>query len=140
MFRTTTTLSKVINNWLSLVKLSLLLGLTNTVFAAEEVNALSVTPNQCVALTQGQKCYVDAKVSWTLPTQGNYCLYSSEQEAPLICWQQKSAGTINKEFASDKNIVFKLKSEQKKTVATSQLKITWVHQKKGQPRMWWRVF
>ena len=127
---------------LSLLKLSLLLGFVNSVSAAEEANtsALTVVPSQCVALTQGQKCYVDAKVSWTLPTKGNYCLYSSQQDAPLICWQQKNTGSLSKELASDKNIVFKLKSEQKKTVATSQLKVTWVHQKKGQPRMWWRVF
>ena len=140
MFRTTKTPSKLASNWLRILKLSLLLGLINSVFAAEDVSALKVTPNQCVALTQGQTCYVDAEVSWVLPTQGNYCLYSSEQEAPLVCWQQKNTGKINREFASDKNIEFKLKSEQKKTIATSQLKVTWVHQKKGQPRMWWRVF
>jgi len=126
---------------LSLFKLGLLLGLANPAVANNEDNLITVSPSQCVALTQGQKCYVDAKVSWALPTQGNYCLYSSEQEQPLMCWQQQNAGSLSQEFASEKNIIFKLKSEQQpKAIATGQLKVTWVHKQKGKPRMWWRVF
>ncbi|MDC2889236.1 DUF3019 domain-containing protein [Psychrosphaera sp. 1_MG-2023] len=128
-------------NRLILGKLSLLL----TIFTMSPANAanetLTITPDQCVALTQGQRCYVDATLTWTSPTVGNYCLYSSQQVKPLTCWQLKNSGQFSREFADDKNIIFTLKIENEAAeIATQQLKITWVHQKRGQPRMWWRIF
>jgi hypothetical protein len=108
---------------------------------AEEAAFLKLSPDQCVALTQGQKCYVDVTLSWTLPTAGDYCLYSSQQDGALYCWRKKHRGELSKEFVSDKTIKFRLINERNKQLMLSQeLKVTWVHQKKGQPRMWWRIF
>jgi len=120
------------------------MALSGQALADTEVEAepiLALAPQQCVALTQGQTCYVDATLTWQLPAPGNYCLYSSQQSKPLMCWRQKRSGRYNREFASDENIEFSLMIENgNEAVATQQLKVTWVHQKKGQPRMWWRIF
>lgn len=112
-----------------------------SLFAAAET--LTLSPNQCVALTQGQTCYVDVTLTWSSPKVGNYCLYSSQQDRPLSCWQQQNQGRLKQEFADQKNITFSLKLEHdtlSEEKVNQQLKITWVHQKRGQPRMWWRIF
>lgn len=126
---------------LTLFNVSLIfLTLSSKAASAENV-ILKLSPEQCVALTQGQKCYVDATLNWQLPKEGNYCLYSSQHTKAISCWRQKKSGQHNQEFASDKNIKFTLRVEgSEKAIASKQLKVTWVHQKKGQPRMWWRIF
>lgn len=122
-------------------KLSLLLAMFTISPATAANETLTIAPDQCVALTQGQRCYVDATLTWTSPVVGNYCLFSTQQVEPLICWQQQKQGRFSREFAGDKNIVFTLKSANDLSErVTQQLKITWVHQKRGQPRMWWRIF
>ena len=124
-----------------ITKLCILLSLVSNLTSATENGVLTVTPEQCVSLTQGQKCYVDATLNWSLPNKGNYCLFSSQQIAPLFCWKQKQQGQFVKEFATDKNIIFTLKAESNLEVkAIQKLKVTWVHQKRGQPRLWWRIF
>lgn len=117
----------------------LLAGLPSDSHAQEPI--LKLTPQQCVALTQGQKCYVDATLLWETANKGNYCLYSSQQAEPLFCWQQKRQGQFKSEVGADKNVVFSLRLENsEQDTASQQLKVTWVHQKRGQPRLWWRIF
>lgn len=126
---------------LILLELSLLMLCNSEKVAAEPIDVLRVTPEQCVALTQGQQCYVDATLIWRVPTIDNYCLFSSQQQKPLACWQQQNTGQFRQEFNATKNIVFTLKLESTlEVIARQQLKVTWVHQKRGQPRTWWRVF
>ena len=114
---------------------------TGSASAALEKASLTLSPEQCVALTRGQACYFDATLEWRTPSKGDYCLYSSEQEAPLFCWQQQDRGRFKRELAVEKNAVFSLRVKGSNEIkATRLLKVTWVHQKRGQPRMWWRIF
>lgn len=111
------------------------------VAAPAKMPILKVTPSQCVALTHGQKCYIEAQLKWQTPTKGNYCLFSSQQKEPLFCWIKQNQGQYSQEFASNKNIEFSLRLEAAQdNTASNQLKVTWVHQKQGKPRMWWRLF
>lgn len=129
--------------WLGQIigKFVFLMILLNTPLHAASKETLSLMPSHCVALTQGQKCYVDATLHWQSPTVGNYCIYSTQQEKPLSCWQQQSQGQYSAEFVTNKNIVFTLRMANSKASKASQLlKVTWVHQKRGQPRLWWRIF
>jgi len=126
---------------LMFVKFCMLLTFISTTSEAADKEILNLTPQQCVALTQGQKCYVDVTLDWRAPVKDNYCLYSTQQTAPLFCWQQQSQGQYKQEFAADKNIVFTLKvRSSSETKAEQKLKVTWVHQKRGQPSLWWRIF
>ena len=128
-----------VNGWLLVMAIWLIAFDVQSNEQQEE--SLSLTPTQCVALTQGQRCYLDATLSWSAPTKGDYCLFSSQQEAPLFCWQDQNQGRLSREFATARNIVFSLRLKGSVDLkATQQLKVTWVHQKRGQPRVWWRIF
>ena len=102
---------------------------------------LDVNPQQCVALTQGQQCYIDVELSWEASTKGDYCLYSSLQEQPIYCWFQQKQGVYSQEFSSNSNIEFTLKARDSNNIlASNQIEMAWIHKKKGQPSMWWRIF
>ena len=126
--------------WLTL-SVSLSLCGATAVSAKEYKESLTLEPKQCVALTQGQQCYVDVSLTWRSPERGNYCLFSTQQSKPLICWTGESTGRFSQEFESDKNVVYTLRLQgSDRDRATQLLKVTWVHQKKGQPRLRWRIF
>ncbi len=102
---------------------------------------LSIVPEQCVALLQGQACYVTVELNWQTPEQGNYCLYSSLNIRPIQCWQDKKVGELKQEFVSKNNIKFFLRlRNSKENIANIEIKMAWVHKRKGRPRTSWRMF
>lgn len=126
--------------WLTLSVGLSLCGI-ETASANEYQEKLILEPKQCVALTQGQQCYVDVSLTWSSPEKGNYCLFSTQQSKPLFCWLGEANGQYTQEFESDKNVVYTLRLQgSDRDRATQLLKVTWVHQKKGQPRLRWRIF
>lgn len=111
---------------------------------AEPLNAetkLTIVPEQCVALLQGQACYVTVELNWQTPIIGDYCLYSSLDTHPIQCWRDKKMGMLKQEFVSKNNIEFFLRSpSSKENIANIEIKMAWVHKKKGRPRTSWRMF
>ncbi len=102
---------------------------------------LTIVPEQCVALLQGQACYVTVELNWQTPVTGDYCLYSSLNTHPIRCWRDKRMGRLKQEFVSKNNIEFFLqKSSSKENIANIEIKMAWVHKKKGRPRTSWRMF
>ena len=134
--------------WSSLLPLSLplllLSLLSSTVAQANTVAVkpvLKINPEQCVALMQGQECYVTVKLNWKVATRGDYCLYSSQQAGALQCWTSQNKGDFKHEFMSRTNILITLKQKNSKVIlADAEVKMAWVHKKKGKPRMSWRMF
>jgi len=102
---------------------------------------LTIVPEQCVALLQGQACYVTVDINWQTPEQGNYCLYSSLSNRPIQCWQDKKNGELSQEFVSKNNIKFFLRlKNSKENIANIEINMAWVHKRKGRPRTSWRMF
>ena len=102
---------------------------------------LTIVPEQCVALLQGQSCYVTVELNWQTPKQGNYCLYSSLNTQPIQCWQSQKMGELKQEFVSKNNIKFFLRLKNSKdNIANVEIKMAWVHKRKGRPRTSWRMF
>jgi len=122
---------------------------------------LKIIPEQCVALLQGQECYVTVELSWRTTVSGNYCLYSSLNMKALRCWENKKIGEFKQEFSSKNNIKFYLTHKKDlenkqgnaqkndaissfnfrlNDVASAEIKMAWVHKKKGKPRTSWRMF
>ena len=102
---------------------------------------LTIMPEQCVALLQGQACYVTVELNWQTPVAGDYCLYSSLDSRPLQCWRDKKKGMLKQEFVSKNNIEFFLRLlSSKENIANIEIKMAWVHKKKGRPRTSWRMF
>jgi len=102
---------------------------------------LTIVPEQCVALLQGQACYVTIELNWQTPVAGDYCLFSSLDTRSIQCWRGKKMGRLKQEFVSKSNIEFFLrKLSTKENIANIEIKMAWVHKKKGRPRTSWRMF
>ncbi len=114
----------------------------NSVVNATEIQAsMNVSPEQCVAMRQGQACYVSVVLSWQVDEPGNYCLYTSEKSIAIDCWENSTSGELKKSFDSKVNLVFSLRRQHESlSLASAVVKMAWVHKKKGQPRKSWRLF
>ncbi len=122
--------------------LLLLLLTINTIANAADIQAsMNVSPEQCVAMRQGQACYVAVQLSWQVDTPGNYCVYSADETKALNCWENASAGELKKSFNSKVNLEFSLRRQNdSSSLASAVVKMAWVHKKKGQARTSWRIF
>jgi hypothetical protein len=102
---------------------------------------LHLNPPQCVAIHQGQTCYVDIELQWRAPSIGKYCLFSSQQSEPLRCWMQSDQGQFEREIVAQRNVVFFLRKEKNNDVlATRELEMAWVYKKSAKARSSWRMF
>jgi len=112
---------------------------------------LSVSPKQCVAMQKGQRCYLQVNLAFQANTVDDYCLYLSTQQAALQCWQKAKQGQLSYAFDSKVDMEFVVKAplagkqveqlkEDLKPLAKAKVKMAWVHEKKGKPRMSWRLF
>jgi hypothetical protein len=102
---------------------------------------LTLSPNQCVAVNQGSKCFVNVQITWHMPKPDDYCLFSSQQDSPLQCWRNSNQGKFEQEFVSDKNITFYLKQKLvDNPLLKSELKIVWVYKKNSRSPSSWRMF
>lgn len=65
---------------------------------------LRVRPVMCIAGRDSESCATVFEIDWKSSTPGNYCLGSDEQQEPLRCWTQASAGahsdriTVTRDF------------------------------------------
>jgi len=102
---------------------------------------MTISPDQCVAMTEGQTCYVDIELQWQASSIGEYCLFSSRQENAIQCWSQTSKGRFQQEVASTQNVIYTLRKQQTNVrLAQSELEMAWVHKRRGKPSTWWRLF
>ena len=121
--------------------LILLLAISSVANATDIQASMKVSPEQCVAMRQGQACYVSVELSWQVDIPGNYCLYTAGESKALNCWINSSVGEFKKSFDSKVNVEFSLRRQNESlSVATAVVKMAWVHKKKGQPRKSWRIF
>ena len=122
--------------------LMLILLVISSVANATDIQAsMKVSPEQCVAMRQGQVCYVSVQLSWQVDTPGNYCLYTVGESKALNCWINTAAGELKKSFDSKINLEFSLRRQNDSiSLTTAVVKMAWVHKKKGQPRKSWRIF
>lgn len=127
------------------IKTSLLLVLLlaiHTIANATDIEAtMGVSPEQCVAMRQGQACYVSVRLTWQVDTPGNYCLYVQGKAKALNCWENTSIGEMKQSFNSKVNLEFTLRRQNdSSSLASAIVKMAWVHKKKGQARTSWRIF
>lgn len=103
--------------------------------------SMTVSPDQCIAMTEGQTCYVDIEINWQSSAVGDFCLFDSSQTAAIQCWTQKSKGVFQQEMASKKNVIYSLRRQQDSLLLSkTELEMAWVHKKRGKPTTWWRLF
>jgi len=71
---------------------------------------LTLSPNQCISLHQGQQCFVTVDIRWQVSQAGKYCLYSSLQKNKLTCWLLTKSARFKQELVINKDVTFTLKS------------------------------
>ena len=127
--------------WLNGIIL-MLSSFSPSLWAANDIEGYSLvlSPKQCVAMRQGQTCYVDVELQWQSKTQGDFCLYSSQVEQPLQCWQDTRLGRFEREIVAKDNVIFVLKSPKNALIlATTKLEMAWVYKKNIRANSW-RMF
>ncbi len=128
--------------------LALFLGLAAALLDpvhAETTAQLDLSPERCVALNEGQTCYQTVLISWQADHPADYCLVREPQEAPLVCWENRSHGKAKMEFASSETVTFRLRltdkvSQRDIDVAESAVIVTWVYSDTKRRRNSWRLF
>lgn len=129
---------KVITN--AKMVLCVLFGISVFAVHATE-NVIKLKPKQCVAVHQGQICYVDIELDWQIEKAGEYCLFSSQQTQALKCWANASHGRFEKEIESKENVTFTIKNmTSEKALLTTELKMAWVYKKNSRAHLSWRMF
>jgi hypothetical protein len=128
----------------SLILIATMLLISTRVIADENMTSsaatLRLSPNQCIAISQGKTCYVDVELMWQTRVKSGYCLYSSQSEQALLCWKKQNKGQYKNEISSSQNVQFLLKDHQNNTLATTELKIAWIYKKNARSRSNWRMF
>jgi hypothetical protein len=128
--------------------LALLLGLTAVLAEkafAETTAAMEMTPDRCVAMTEGQTCYQTVTVSWQSTELESYCLFEENSDTALVCWDNANEGEAKLAFESSESVTYRLRlsknpTETKKVVAEQNVLVTWVYSKTKKRRNSWRLF
>ncbi|PHI37423.1 hypothetical protein CBQ28_08625 [Pseudoalteromonas sp. GCY] len=107
--------------------------------AKEEINVpvWTVKPGQCVALEQGQQCFIDLSVTWQTSVTGNFCLHADEKE--LVCWQQQKTASWQGEILVEKDLLITLE-DNKDILASYALQYAWVFKQQKSNAVRWRLF
>ena len=103
--------------------------------------ALSISPEQCIALHQGQVCYQNVIIEWRADRLGDFCLYPGSIKTPVRCWQNVTTGKLAFDFQSEHSINYVLRaSNSDLDLATVQMTVAWVYGNKKRRRASWRLF
>lgn len=109
-----------------------------------EIPTLVASPALC-ELQKGQTaCQMDVTLLWETPRAGHYCLWASEQDSPLACWQNSWSGSYGLPFASAKQLSFWLTlGVEGGIVASTTISVTRALEQRMRAkrrRGFWRVF
>jgi hypothetical protein len=114
---------------------------SNRLMAAEQVAAFTAQPDRCIALNRGQMCYQKLIFQWQTAAGSRYCLYQHEVAAPIVCWTGTEKSSHEVEFASDHNIIYRIRHEgQMEILAAVEVELAWVYQSNRKSFSRWRLF
>ena len=101
---------------------------------------LEAKPSRCVALHEGQVCYLNLVVSWNSKEQGDYCLYEKDTDQVLQCWREANQGDYRIDFQSDRSVVYLLRNEGNTGITVETVvTVSWVYNSNTRKTNW-RLF
>ena len=123
---------------------SLFLFITGNVAAssADIANTaqLQVTPERCIALHKGQKCYLEVTFKWRHSQISDYCLVNTTTNKIIKCWQQQAKGQFNFDFQSKISNDFALRKQKSAiNLAHTQIPVAWVYKSTKRSKLSWRL-
>lgn len=72
---------------------------------------LYLSPESCVILNNTKQCEVIVSIQWKVTNSGNYCLYTSQQNTPIECWQEQNQATKELLIIVEQDIHFELRQQ-----------------------------
>lgn len=138
--------SNLINTATFLLKVFVIFALSNVFIVSQakqskELTELKIKPTKCVSLQQGQTCFVNVVITWRANETGDYCVSSSQQNAPLQCWSSSQQGTLSNEVKMVKDVVYTLTNKEgNKVLVSTVLPLAWVYKKEKFSHSSWRIF
>ncbi|NQZ89324.1 MAG: DUF3019 domain-containing protein [Colwellia sp.] len=110
---------------------------TNT----NDVAHLEVSPEQCIALRKGQKCYLEVTFSWRHPQVRDYCLVNITTNKTIKCWDRQTKGEFNFDFQSTLSHDFALRVKGATVdLAHARIPVAWVYKSSKRAKSTWRLF
>jgi len=107
----------------------------------EKATYLTVSPERCVALRQGQICYQNIVLKWQTNNKGDYCLSVEGSNKPLRCWSNFYQGRFEMDFQSKQSRRFVLSAKNNSAeIAGAEVIVAWVYSNKKRRRTSWRLF
>lgn len=82
-----------------------------------KVASLVTSPNVCELADDQVLCEMNASLLWEVPKAADFCLWDTEQDSPLRCWQNAWSGTLQLRFVSGHNRTYLLTRGQNGSVA-----------------------
>ncbi|MGJ8678845.1 DUF3019 domain-containing protein [Paraglaciecola sp.] len=102
---------------------------------------LSITPERCVALRQGQTCYQQVQFNWRNSNKGDFCLIDTNQNTTLQCWTQKTNGQLNYDFQAQQSRSYVMRAKDSSIdLALQKITVAWVYKSSKRPKASWRLF
>jgi len=136
------------------IKISLLVGyliatlcliMASNVYASSADTSnlahLEVSPEQCIALRKGQKCYLEVTFSWRHPQVRDYCLVNITTNKTIKCWDHQTKGKLNFDFQSTLSHEFSLRVKGATVdLAHTRIPVAWVYKSSKRAKSTWRLF
>ena len=102
---------------------------------------LSVQPNRCIALHEGQYCYQEVHFEWLTLGKNRYCLYMGDVAGPLACWDGEKLQSFSFEFKSTASERFYIRDESRMQIVYEvKVDVAWVYKNRRKISTGWRLF
>lgn len=102
---------------------------------------LEVSPEKCIALRKGQKCYLEVTFSWRHPQVSDYCLVNITTNKTIKCWSRQTEGEFNFDFQSTLSHDFALRVKGATVdLAHARIPVAWVYKSSKRAKSTWRLF
>lgn len=103
--------------------------------------SLTVKPNKCIVLHQGQMCYQRLRFSWAVADNNAYCLFNQTRNEVITCWHDKQLRQFKYRFKSSQSEVFQIRHrDQSKALAEVKVAVASVYRSKRSSSSGWRLF
>lgn len=130
-----------------LIMVILFIGGSSLVFAAQQNQynpsfmQLTIKPERCVALRQGQTCYQQVQFNWRSSQKGDFCLINKNQNMTLQCWTQKAKGQFSYDFQAQQSRSYVMRAKDSNIdLALQKITVAWVYKSSKRPKASWRLF
>lgn len=97
---------------------------------AAELPALqfSLKPRLCVLTEDEDACYDQLEVRWSAQQNMSLCLYQSDIDKPLQCWENASEGQHKFILSATRNVTFQLRENNHTTLVSEAFEV--IHDQK----------